>query len=134
MDRDAFVKRLQQILDEYHLTAAAFADKVQAGRATISHILLGRNKPSLEFILKLTKAFPEVDLYWLLEGKEKSKPQSTLAQHEYLDSAVAATSLLSENKKIVHQSSDISEQIQTSDKTIKRILLLYDDGSFETYI
>ena len=65
----SFAKRLQKICDEFELSAAAFAEKVSVGRATISHILSGRNKPSLDFVMKVTTTFPEVDLDWLLYGR-----------------------------------------------------------------
>ena len=38
-------------------------------RSSLSHLLSGRNKPSLDFILKIIEEFPEVDLYWILNGK-----------------------------------------------------------------
>jgi hypothetical protein len=34
----------------------------------LSHLLSGRNKPSLDFILKIVDVFPDVDLYWILNG------------------------------------------------------------------
>ena len=46
-----------------------FADKIGVQRSSISHILSGRNKPSLDFILKVTNEFTDVDIYWLLNGK-----------------------------------------------------------------
>ena len=66
---DDFIKRLEIILDYYSLSASAFADKVGVQRSSLSHLLSGRNKPSLDFILKITQKFPEVDLYWILNGK-----------------------------------------------------------------
>ena len=64
-----FTKRLQNILDYYGLSATAFSEKIDFNRSTISHLLSGRNKPSLEFIMKVLQEFPEVELYWLLNGK-----------------------------------------------------------------
>ena len=61
-----FVKKMNQILDYYQLSAGAFADKIGVQRSSISHLLSGRNKPSLEFVLKIIHVFPEVDLYWFL--------------------------------------------------------------------
>ena len=64
-----FIERLELLLQHYDLNASAFADKIQVQRSSISHLLSGRNKPSLEFVLKVVKSFPEVNLYWLLNGK-----------------------------------------------------------------
>src|SRR3970282_376229 len=64
-----FIKRLEIILDYYSLNASSFADKIGVQRSSLSHLLSGRNKPSLDFILKILDVFPDVDLYWILNGK-----------------------------------------------------------------
>ncbi|OAB26409.1 Helix-turn-helix [Flavobacterium fryxellicola] len=64
-----FIKRLEFILDYYSLNASSFADKIGVQRSSLSHLLSGRNKPSLDFILKILAVFPDVDLYWILNGK-----------------------------------------------------------------
>jgi transcriptional regulator with XRE-family HTH domain len=69
LNTDDFIKRLDFLLAHYGLTAAAFSDKIGIQRSSVSHLLSGRNKPSLDFILKIVAAFPEVDLYWLLAGQ-----------------------------------------------------------------
>ncbi len=69
INTEAFTKRLQQVMDYYGESASSFAEKIGVQRSSISHILSGRNKPSLEFVLKILSAFPEVELYWLLNGK-----------------------------------------------------------------
>src|SRR6476619_6013161 len=64
-----FIKRLEYLLDYYSLNASSFADKIRVQRSSISHLLSGRNKPSLDFIMKITDVFPDVNLYWMLNGK-----------------------------------------------------------------
>ena len=73
-----FIKRLEIILDYYSLNASSFADKIGVQRSSLSHLLSGRNKPSLDFILKILEVFPEVDLYWILNGKG-TFPKNTIA-------------------------------------------------------
>jgi len=68
LNTDEFTNRLKKIMDYYDLSAAVFADKIGVQRSSISHLLSGRNKPSLDFILKITSIFKEVDLYWLING------------------------------------------------------------------
>ena len=86
VNTEEFIKRLERILQFYGLSASAFADKIQVQRSSISHLLTGRNKPSLEFVLKVVKTFPEVNLYWLLNGKgsfpAKSAPAPTPGEIE----------------------------------------------------
>ncbi|UFH35005.1 helix-turn-helix domain-containing protein [Flavobacterium acetivorans] len=76
-----FIKRLEIILDYYGLNASAFADKIGVQRSSLSHLLSGRNKPSLDFILKILDVFPDVDLYWILNGKG-AFPKSPEATYE----------------------------------------------------
>ena len=64
-----FTKRLQKVIDFYSETASSFAQKIGVQRSSISHILSGRNKPSLDFVMKVLNSYPEVELYWLLNGK-----------------------------------------------------------------
>ncbi|MCF6170378.1 MAG: helix-turn-helix domain-containing protein [Bacteroidales bacterium] len=75
------VNRIKQLLEKKKLTAAQFAGEVGVQRSAVSHLLSGRNKPSLDFILKIKNRFPEVNLDWLLlgDGKmiEKAPPQET---------------------------------------------------------
>ena len=71
IDNEAFTKRLQKVIDYYGESASSFAEKIGVQRSSISHILSGRNKPSLDFVLKVLSSFPEVELYWLLNGKGK---------------------------------------------------------------
>ena len=68
LNTNEFSEKLKQIMEFYNLSAASFAESIDVPRSSISHILSGRNKPSLEFILKLTDAYIEVELYWLLKG------------------------------------------------------------------
>lgn len=65
---DNFVNRLEFLLNNFDYTASSFADKIGVQRSSLSHLLSGRNKPSLDFILKINDAFPELSLEWLLKG------------------------------------------------------------------
>lgn len=127
-----FAKRLQIILQEYELTAAGFAQKIEVGRASISHILSGRNKPSLDFVMKVIHTFPEVDLYWLLNGKGSFPKTATTPL-----SSSSAAAMVSPNPSIAKKEVKIealhnSTQHLTS-KTIDKIVIFYSDGSFEPY-
>ena len=81
INTDHFVKRLETIFEYYGLTASLFADKINVQRSSISHLLSGRNKPSLDFILKVIENFPEVELLWLLNGKG-SFPKGEMGSNE----------------------------------------------------
>jgi transcriptional regulator with XRE-family HTH domain len=64
----SIVDRIKQLMHDSELSAAAFADIIGVQRSSISHILSERNKPSLDFILKILHAYPSVSSEWLLKG------------------------------------------------------------------
>ena len=68
---DAFIDRLEQLMENHQLNAASFSEKIGVQRSSLSHILSRRNKPSLDFILKIQAQFDEVDFDWLLLGTSK---------------------------------------------------------------
>ncbi len=63
------IERIQLILKTKNLSPSQFADEIKVQRSGVSHILSGRNNPSLDFITKVLKTYPEIDADWLLFGK-----------------------------------------------------------------
>ncbi|MCC2546317.1 helix-turn-helix domain-containing protein [Hymenobacter sp. BT175] len=63
------VERIREILQARQLTPTQFADTIGVARPIVSHILSGRNKPSLEVVQKIIGAFPDLSLPWLLNGQ-----------------------------------------------------------------
>lgn len=132
-----FTKRLKKVIEYYDLSASAFADKLGVQRSSISHILSGRNKPSLEFVMKILSNFPEVELYWLLNGKG-SFPKLTASENV---STATPISTPKTTQTTVQQSlpleekitSTIPSNISTNGKAIDKIVIFYTDGTFEAY-
>ena len=60
--------RIELLMKSYNLSPSQFADKTGIQRASVSHILSGRNKPSLEVMLKIYEAFPGLSMEWLMAG------------------------------------------------------------------
>lgn len=61
-------ERIKKIMELENMTPARFADNLQIGRAVISHILNGRNNPSLDVITRILTQMPNIDSEWLLTG------------------------------------------------------------------
>lgn len=57
IDITEFNSRLEKIINYYGLSASAFSEKISVQRSSISHIISGRNKPSLDFIIRFLKHF-----------------------------------------------------------------------------
>lgn len=60
--------RIQELLAARELSASQFADTIGVSRPVVSHLLSGRNKPSLEVVQKVLAAFPDISVNWLLNG------------------------------------------------------------------
>jgi transcriptional regulator with XRE-family HTH domain len=75
------VERIRTLLQARQLTPTQFADAIGVARPIISHILSGRNKPSLEVVQKVINAFPDLSVYWLLNGTGPMVPASGPATH-----------------------------------------------------
>lgn len=136
VNSDDFSKRLQKILEYYDLSAAAFSDAIDVGRSSISHILSGRNKPSLDFVLKVVQTYPEVELYWLLNGKGTfpntpggtQYPEKQTRQGSSIPPAPPVSDDLPAKALI-----PVNREKSSADKKIKKIVIFYQDGTFEAF-
>lgn len=68
-------ERLQLILKMHNVSPSIFADKLGVQRSNVSHVLSGRNKPSLDFLEKIILQFPRVNAHWLITGEMSSEKQ-----------------------------------------------------------
>jgi DNA-binding XRE family transcriptional regulator len=135
VNTEEFTNRLNQIMEYYDLSAASFADKIDVGRSSISHLLSGRNKPSLDFVMKIITAFPEVELYWLLNGKGNfPKKGSDRPGEEKIPQASQVQDLFT-TAPLPKESAPNSPGFGKPGfgKEIQKIVILYKDGSFEAY-
>ncbi|MEL1253688.1 helix-turn-helix transcriptional regulator [Flavobacterium sp. DGU38] len=138
---DDFVKRLEIVLDYYGLNASAFADKIGVQRSSISHLLSGRNKPSLDFIMKILEVFPDVDLYWILTGKgkfPKNHDETFLEISKNTPPVSPDESFFSEDKsnevKIIENSLETKKiNFNPEDSEIEKIVLFYKNGTFKAF-
>lgn len=143
VNNEDFIKRLEHLLDYYDMSASLFADKLGVQRSGLSHLLSGRNKPSLDFVLKIVDNFPEVDLYWLLNGKgsfpknsdeeKKEAPAPTLQKHEETNIGLGDLFSANEEKNISEENTaQINSQLQSA-SSIDKIVIFYKDGTFKDY-
>ncbi|WP_339920241.1 helix-turn-helix transcriptional regulator [uncultured Flavobacterium sp.] len=154
VNTEDFIKRLEIILDYYSLNASGFADKIGVQRSSLSHLLSGRNKPSLDFILKILDVFPDVDLYWILNGKgsfpKNNEPMQN--QEKKLDEVIkpntptpipessAPQNLFSDEKNDGNKNGAVAkkEEIQnvvneSISGEVEKIVFFYKDGTFKVF-
>ncbi|TDN85881.1 DNA-binding XRE family transcriptional regulator [Salegentibacter sp. 24] len=133
VNTEDFSKRLHKILEFYELSAAGFADKIEVGRSSISHILSGRNKPSLDFVMKVIKSFPEVELYWLLNGKGSFPPSGKPIAPQEAIKDTSSTLNHQENSSPEKNEMPFSFSKSGKSKPIRKIVIFYQDGTFEAF-
>ena len=130
---EEIVKRITQILEEQQLSSSAFADTIGVQRSSISHVLSGRNKPSLEFILKTVRAFPAYSTDWLLFGKESETPVGYPSQIDK-EQPTGVQEMAFTDNPTYEQSPTAPASTPKSQAEIDKIVLLYKDGRFTEYI
>ncbi|SFT44204.1 DNA-binding transcriptional regulator, XRE-family HTH domain [Lishizhenia tianjinensis] len=121
--------RLKMIMKMNNLNASSFADKVGVQRSSVSHILSGRNKPSLDFIQKTLSTFPRVSGDWLVSGKQPTIEVSGITtppvQMEEKKSATVTTG--------VEADVNTTQKNTASNKTVEKIVYFYTDGTFKEF-
>lgn len=128
-----FIKRLQKVMEFYGLTPASLADELRVQRSSISHLLSERNKPSLEFLLKLTTKFPEVDIYWIALGRGNF-PQKAAKNANAIPKTMNFLSELENKKNTDNQVFSHSENREKPEKKeIEKIIFFFTDKSFEIF-
>lgn len=142
-------ERFKQLLEEKELTATKFAAIIKVNASAISHILNGRSKPGFDVLDKIGQAFPDVNLNWLISGKGNrysvlSSPKSqntvipiqrSLFEEEEQKQIPIREEKTEEPPKTLTTPPEIATAIMQApvNKSIKRIILFFDDGSFEDY-
>jgi len=155
VNTEDFIKRLEIILDYYSLNASAFADKIGVQRSSLSHLLSGRNKPSLDFILKILDVFPDVDLYWILNGKGSFPKNSEPIQKQEnkledvikpntstpIQESIPLQNLFSEEKNNTDKNSAVAKNNNIQDVVnesisgeVDKIVFFYKNGTFKVFI
>ena len=131
---EGIVKRITQILEEQQLSSSAFADTIGVQRSSISHVLSGRNKPSLEFILKTVRAFPAYSTDWLLFGKSSESPATYPTPSDETSSSTVQEMSYADQTALEVQLPAAPIPTSKSQSEIDKVVLLYKDGRFTEHI
>ena len=151
-------ERIIELMAYLKLTAGALAERIGVQPSSVSHILSGRNKPSLDFVNKLLVCFPQVNYDWLVNGRgsmlknvaetgeatdlfsfsEQGGSTSVETQSEIVEESprrVVARKAKTINKPNREKEPEegIGEHKARSERKISKVILFYDDGSFEEF-
>lgn len=116
-------QRLELFLKEEGLSKSEFAEKINVSKAIVSHIISGRNQPGRKFIINTMAAFPNLNIDWLLHGKGEMYGNNASVQKN--DSF--STDLFNGEVRTSKTSRTVPN------KSIRKIIVLYDDNSFEEF-
>lgn len=118
------------------LTNAEFAEKIGISTSSLSHIFNGRNKPSLEVVMRIHKAYPHININWLLYGEgEMLEPEN----RENVDIAPVGFDFRRENgsevplytpKEVVREEVKYIEKPQPK---ITEIRVFFDNGTYQVF-
>ena len=139
-------ERLLEFLRAENKSSAQLAEEIGVQPSGISHILSGRNNPSLDFVLKMLEKYKFLSTDWLLFGKGsmyKDIKMQTLFDQNNSTIHVSDTKL-SENEprksgiKLQdavkdEKSKDSSVQPEHGPSTVEKIVWFYDNNSFKEY-
>ena len=141
--------RLKQFLAAENISQAQFADRIKIGKANVSHVLAGRNKPGYDFISAIIAGFPQLNINWLFFGTGKmynSTPsvpvsaefdkQDTVFQDyepellfaNYDEEPVHAPNLQS---SIASERLDDVIKVPVQQRSVSKIIIMFDDGTFQ---
>ena len=143
-------KRLQQFLAAENISQAQFAETLGVARASVSHILSGRNKPGFDFLESMIRHYPSINFEWLLTGRGRMydsaksaldapvrpvSPLSTEPEDSLFESAEYRQESAPEAPAPRQNSSsdDLANRAQSisNKKNISKIVVFYSDGTFQ---
>jgi transcriptional regulator with XRE-family HTH domain len=142
--------RIIAFLQNENKSHAQFAEEIGVQPSGISHIISGRNNPSLDFVIKMLHRYPALSADWLLFGHGsmyKYVDQPTLFDEE--PENIVSKAMKEESGVEVHpqvlspperpengpqaRESD-NEQHEETDRRLSRVLFFYSDKTFTEYM
>ena len=147
--------RFLQIISRYGLSQQEMAERIGVDASTVSYFCKGKRKPGFDILEKIAKAFPDIDLNWLVAGDGDSS-ESHISNDPYTNVEIDDSRKGSDSEQLLFDFSqnssnstpilpkqhDLPKQTQpvkhvssvvTPTKKIKRVIILFEDGTMESY-
>ncbi len=148
-------KRLEQFLAAENLSQTQFAETINVARASISHLLAGRNNPGYDFIKSVMQHYPNLNMDWLILGTGKmykeqqtqpniqqSQPGSLFPHGEAKEEQVKAepeSAVLPVQEKEKENIAPLNKtttsytqpEVRIKQRVVSKIIVFFDDGSFQ---
>ena len=82
------LERIKIWMNKINISQTNLAENIGVNKATISHIMSGRNKPSIDFFIKLKEYYTDLDLNWIISGQKTSYSKSSSKLGKSVDKIV----------------------------------------------
>ncbi len=139
------LERILEVIKKENLNHSSYADEIGIQRSSLSHILNGRNNPSLDFVIKTLQRFPNINPEWLILGKgmmyksfeEDEKEIEPVSISQDLFSTINQKSLEEKKVSLPEEAPEIpvNEDI-IEEKTVRyvsQVLIFYSDSTYQVY-
>lgn len=136
------VERIRQLIEYAGLSSSQFADGIEVPRAILSHILSGRNKPSLDVILKVLSNYRTINPDWLLLGEgdmltKIATPANPVIPETIAEPVTKIDEIANEaiNGKVQNKvtAEAVNLPALKEDKVVKQIVFFYTDNTFSVF-
>jgi transcriptional regulator with XRE-family HTH domain len=137
-------ERILEFLRKENKTSAQFAEEIGVQPSGISHIISGRNNPSLDFVLKMLEKYSYLSADWLLFGKgsiyKETKVADLFSGLDFIENKKPIRDdLVPTGKEKAESRQESVKKIQTEEASenevvnVTKIVWFYDNGSFEEF-
>ena len=123
VEQSKIIERIKRIISDSGLSNSSFADKIGVPRSSISHILSGRNNPSLDLIIKILRNFDDINADFILKGE--ALPPIDKDSKKDLDNKNMTLFPELDIKENTKETPKIDEEV------LKSVILVYQNDKFE---
>tara|TARA_B100000900_G_scaffold339019_1_gene301344 strand:+ start:724 stop:1095 length:372 start_codon:yes stop_codon:yes gene_type:complete len=116
MNKKNILFRIKKIIADNNLTNSEFAEKIGIPKSSVTHLLSERNNPSLDIIVKISEAFENISLDYLIFGQESVRKSTSEPPNTLFNSLKEET---------------LENSVKNSNNNIKSIILIYENNKFE---
>jgi transcriptional regulator with XRE-family HTH domain len=118
------IDRFKSLLEQLHLSPSEFADKIGVQRSSVSHVLSGRNKPSIDFLEKILNVFPDIDTTWLITGKSGSQKDIINVNSDVVNDRMKLPNVPVMNDEIK------KTPVPADEEPVEQIIIVYKNNTF----
>ncbi|MFS0491291.1 helix-turn-helix domain-containing protein [Leadbetterella byssophila] len=124
-------EKIEALIVGLDVSSTRFADLIGVKRPVISHILNGRNKPSLDIIQKIVERFPSLEYNWI--GDDQDLDMDLVEEIRkndlfYSSREFNGSDECSDDSQIFNSQAESKNQ-----KKVVKVVFFYDDDTFKVF-